>query len=167
MIWLNMMKYLNQWLFIYFPIFDTYPLVIKSGWQILQINSRFSSTATQWRHESGLRFPLPKIRACGHVSFSWLAVHCAHLEKWWSSDGVRQWVSDDIPYIMENKQCSKPPSSFLFTASRLKPSELTPNRHLRYHVPWLCRAMPTSSMSPGTPGTLKDCPRCPTMSCRC
>jgi len=27
------------------------------------------------------------------------------------NDGVRQWASDDIPYIMENKKCSKPPTS--------------------------------------------------------
>ena len=41
------------------------------------------------------------------VSFHWLVVQCAHLEKWWSSS-----VGKDYPiYIMEHKKCSKPPTS--------------------------------------------------------
>ena len=40
------------------------------------------------------------------------------------NDGVRQWVSDDIPYIMEKKKYLKPPTRHIYIYIQVEEAEI-------------------------------------------
>ena len=77
--------------------------MFKACWENIQIYIYIHHTIIHIKYNQS-DWPTKKSRMLWKMN-DWLVVQCAHLEKYEFVNG-----KDDIPYIMEHKTCSKPPT---------------------------------------------------------
>ena len=88
-----------------FTIFHSHVSLPEGAGYVAHIPQQMSSCCRSWSKRrransaSSYLYQLQRFGPC------WLVVQCAHLEKYELVNG-----KDDIPYIMENRKCLKPPT---------------------------------------------------------